>query len=352
MKKNYNLLHNKILIKPFIYKKESLGLESIKIICLLAIQILMLILTKSYNSLFLIISSVFASVISKIFVSKVFHQKQHFSVLVSIIQGILVGMLIPESFSPVTVFVCVFFSMLISKYLFGGFTFTWINPVLFSILILYFIGQYNFPDFLVTKDILMMKNPCLQLIENGSFPITTYDSSVTDFLNSKIFSLFKISIPEGYVSLFFDSHSVIPAFRFNFLTLISSIFIFGPDLAKSIAPFTFIIFYLIFVRIFSPLFTECVPFQGDMILSLLTSGTLFFAIFVINSYGIIPISIVGKFLYGLLAAILAFFIVGCGTSSIGMTFTFLICDIFSLFIQKWEENKNRRKIAKLVKNWS
>ena len=344
-----NSLNKRILIKPFIYKRESLGFESIKILILLLVQVFMLFVTKTYNSVILILVSVLASSLSDIFVAKVFNQKQHFSLYVALIQGILIGMLIPGTFSPVTVFFCVFLSMFICKYAFGGFSFTWINPVIFNVLVLWFVNSASFPQLLVTKDILMMRNPCLLLIENGTFPILPFDTQITDFINSQIFNIFKVSIPEGYVSLFLDSASIIPAFRFNFLTLISSIFIFSADLNKAIVPFSFLAVYLLLVRLVSPIVTECYPMQGDMILSLLTSGTLFFAVFVINSYGTHPISTYGKIAYGVILGLLAFLIVGCGTSSIGMIFTVLIADIFSLLIQWHEENLNRKKVSKLVK---
>ena len=44
-----NSLKQRILIKPFIYKRESLSVQSLKIIFLLMIQVLMLLFTKTYN---------------------------------------------------------------------------------------------------------------------------------------------------------------------------------------------------------------------------------------------------------------------------------------------------------------
>ena len=53
-----NSLKQRILIKPFIYKRESLSVQSLKIIFLLMIQVLMLLFTKTYNSFILVIVSV------------------------------------------------------------------------------------------------------------------------------------------------------------------------------------------------------------------------------------------------------------------------------------------------------
>ena len=336
------------LIRPFIYKTESIGVETLKMILLLAVQIFMLFFTKSFSALLVILFSVLGAVLAEIIVRKVFKQVEYNSLIISVLQGILTGMLIPETFPVVTVFFAVFFTMFIIKYLFGGFSQAWINPVVFVIAVLWFVGGNLFPDFLVTTDFLCSRNPSQLLIDSGVFPISGFDSSVTETLNNTVFDLFKVSIPEGYVSLFWDTHSVIPAFRFNFITLLSSIILFGTDLIKLIIPSTFLVVYLVLVRFLSPLFCNGIPYQGDMLLALLTSGTLFYATFVLQSHGTLPISVVGKVLYGVFAGIFAFVITGCGTSSTGMAFTVLFANIFSLLIQKWEDKTNKRKLQKLI----
>ena len=151
-----NSLKQRILIKPFIYKRESLSVQSLKIIFLLMIQVLMLLFTKTYNSFSLVLVSVAASLLSELFVSKCFLQKEHASALISVIQGILIAMMIPGTFNPVTVFFCVFLSMIVSKYIFGGFAYTWINPVAFSVIVLWFSAKSLFPEFLVTKDVFSL----------------------------------------------------------------------------------------------------------------------------------------------------------------------------------------------------
>ena len=46
---NLNTMKKNILIRPFIYKAESIGVESLKMILLLAVQIFMLFFTKSFS---------------------------------------------------------------------------------------------------------------------------------------------------------------------------------------------------------------------------------------------------------------------------------------------------------------
>ena len=61
---NLNTMKKNILIRPFIYKAESIGVESLKMILLLAVQIFMLFFTKSFSALLIIFSSTFASAVS------------------------------------------------------------------------------------------------------------------------------------------------------------------------------------------------------------------------------------------------------------------------------------------------
>ena len=104
-----------------------------------------------------------------------------------------------------------------------------------------------------------------------------------------------------------------------------------------IIPAAYLTTYSLFVVLFS-----LAPFtgkigQGDILLSMLTSGTLFTAFFLVDSYGTTPISRIGKAAYGILAGIFCFMICGCGTSSIGNMFTVLICNIISPIIQYLED---------------
>jgi electron transport complex protein RnfD len=110
-----------------------------------------------------------------------------------------------------------------------------------------------------------------------------------------------------------------------------------------IIPFIFILVYSVMVRLFAPFCYGGLFNTGDIILALLTSGTLFTATFMMQFPGTIPISISGKVLYAILAGILAFFICGVGTSPIGMSYTILICNVFNLILRHLEDIKLAEK---------
>lgn len=343
----------KAFIRPFTYIADSVSFEATKMIVLLSIQILLLFISKSYQSLIIMAAAVIASVGADFISRKIFTNKLNddYSLVINILQGMITGMLIPQTYSPLTVFCTTLFVMLIVKHFFGGFSYAWVNPAVFTVVVLWIVGARLFPGYKVNLDILSARNPSQLLIENGVFTQYPFDSEITDAINNSIFSIFKVSIPNGYVSLFWDNHSIIPAFRFNFITLLSSVIIFGSSQSRGIVPAIFIAVYLLLVRFVSPVFCNSVAFQGDVILALLTGGTLFFATFVFGWYGTTPVSRQGKIIYGILAGINAFLIAGPGTSPCGMVFAVLLTNIESIVIQQWENHQNRILLRKKLENY-
>lgn len=350
--KDFNFSNRKFLIRPYTYINSSLFNVTIRSIILLMIQVVMLVATKSYSSVFIVLTAVAASVMADAVWAKVTQTsvlKNH-SLLVSILQGLIAGLLIPQGYPLIPVFFVIFFTMIIVKYFFGGFAYSWANPAVFAVIVLWIIGTEFFPLFQVTFDTLAMRNPSLSLIEGGTIPLVSFDSSVTDFFNNTVFSLFKVSVPEGYVSFFWDNHSVIPAFRFNFITLVSSVFLFSENSVDLIIPSVFLCVYALLVRLVSPFFYSGLLFQGDILLALLTGGTFFCAFFILNAYAMIPITVWGKAIYAFLAAVTMFFVAGCGTSSSGMIFTVIISNVFSVMIQQFESYFDRKLLQKKLED--
>lgn len=342
------ILNNKVVTNPYYFKTPSVSSVTIRMLIMLVLQIILLGITGSKNAIFVIAATtsgaIFASVLNYLCV-----KKQIYSILVSAVQGMLIGMLLPETYPVITAFFISFFVMLISKYMFVNCITAWINIVAVAVIIAWFIGNRFFPNFLITSDLFNVKNPSFYMIQEGIFPVYSFDSMITTFLNNTIFSWLKVTLPEGYISILCDTHSIIPAFRFNLLTIFASIVLFSDDYYSGLIPGVFILVYAALIRFFFPLMVGGQINQGDVILALTSSGTLFIAMFVLSWFGTHPVTVVGKIVYGCLASLIAFLIVGCGTSPIGMVYTVLICNILNLLIRVIEEKKNEIKIFKLVK---
>jgi electron transport complex protein RnfD len=339
--------YTNVTLRPFNYIIPSVGNTNITILILLIPQIIMLLVTRSFDSLLVVMTALIGSLAAETLY--VLCLKSHKSFWIpACIQGIVIGLLLPSTYPPVAVFFITFFSLLLTKYAFGGYVNSWANPVAVTVAIAYFINSAAFPQYLVTTADLQSRNAALVLIQNGTVPVISTDSAITGFLNKTIFKLAGMAIPDGYVSLFWDCHSIIPAFRFNMVTLISSIILISLDMVEIIVPACFIVIYTLLVRFMGPVVVHGIPGQGDILLALLSSGTLFSTLYLLQWYGTTPLTIWGKVTYGCVAGIIAFLVIGCGTSSAGYVFTVLIMNILSPMIQVFESKQVKHKIEKTI----
>ena len=348
MKNNFSdskIIKNKVSLNPYVFKTPSISSVMIRVLVLLILQIVMLFITKSFNAIYVITATTVGALCAYA-LSYVFNRRQLYTGLVTLVQGILIGMFLPETYPVVTAFFVSFFVVILSRFIFEKCVTSWVNIVATAVIAAWFIGKRFFPGFLITADLLPLKNPSTIMINNGIFPVYGFDTYITSFLNNTIFSWLKVTLPEGYISLLCDTHSIIPAFRFNLLTLLASVVLYSDDPYSGIIPAIFIGTYAILVRVLSPVLAGGVINQGDVILALNTSGTLFTAFFLLCWFGTHPVTVSGKILYGIIAGVLAFVIVGCGTSPIGMIYTVVICNVLNLLIRVVEERRNEALLVK------
>lgn len=334
-----------ITLAPFIYLTPSLSTSAKIILASLFLHILSLALTKSFAALITTFSAALSVFICEIIFKKC-RKNYKADYIIALIQGLITGLLVPQDYPPVIVFVTVFFCFAGSKYIFENFAGSWINPSVLSLAMLYFLDSSFFPVFEISSNALQTRNAALNLIQSGSVKVFSFDYAVTDFLNKNIFSLFKIAIPNGYISMILDSSSFIPAFRFNLITILSLLFFISYSMTSFIIPTVFLTSYMLLVRFLLPFFVNGTPLQGDMILALFTSGTLFYAVYLIQWYGTSPLTAFGKVIYALIASVLAFITAGFGSSSAGMIFVILMLNLISPLIQQAENKKAFKCIKK------
>ncbi|WP_443737292.1 RnfABCDGE type electron transport complex subunit D [Treponema sp.] len=336
----------KITLHPFSYLDFSEKTNAIFLLTFLACQVFMLFITNSWTNLFVILAAVSATVLAEVFEKAYGKRKDSYSFINSIIQGILTGLFLPSTFPIYAVFFTVFFVFVCSRYFIGSFADCWINLPCLSVCICWILGTSLFPDWQLTHEIIFARNPSLELIQNGTFPMIALDTKITSFFNKTIFSLFGVSIPDGYISLFWDTGSLIPAFRFNFITLISSIVLISMDVVRAMIPGLFLLTYGILV--FAGPYFFGFGGHGDLLLAFCTSGLLFSSIFLLQFAGTTPMSLSGKAVYAFFAGILAYLIIGAGTSPAGAVFTVLFMNVLSLFIQHIEKIAEIKKVKKIL----
>lgn len=320
---------------PFVYVSPSMHTIFICSLVFLLPQIVMLFITHSMSALFVISACMAASVLSEfVLISK--GNCSSISVLVSVLQGIMIGFLLPQTYSVPQAFIITLSVLTLGKYVFGGFSSSWVNLIALTVAVAYLLNTVVFPDFVVTGTQLQEKNALMSLIRDGVVPMNPFDEKVSDFLNKKVFHFIGMEIPYGYVSLFWDSGSAIPAFRFNLLTLVSSLILFSAEMQDMVIPFVFAVIYGLLIHFAPVSYFISVKIYGDLFLAFLTSGVLFSTLFLLQWYGTVPSTYFGKFIYGVLAGVAAFVIIGYGASSIGYVFVVLLMNFISIFIQSFE----------------
>lgn len=255
-----------------------------------------------------------------------------------IVVGLITGFLLPSTLGPITALLVSFSGYFISRAVFGGTGSYWMNPAAVTVAMAYISQPGLFPDQLLTPESVRTIGDSFRALKLDNFTGIGVDQSFTGFLNMHIFAPFDIKLPEGYITLFWHSPSTIPAFRYNILTLVSSILLISMSIIDWIVPLCFLVSYAACVWFFSVLpFALAIP-QGDILFAFLTSGVLFTAFYVLPEYNTNPRTRGGKAASGLLAGLTAFAICGPGGSPAGAVFTVIAINAINPLIE-YIENK-------------
>lgn len=340
-----NLSINRVVRKthrPYSYVESSLKARVIAMLLMLFLQLVLLAIDKSFMALIIVLVATVSSVLSNFIANSVDAVLYKDDVkksailtqyLTSVAQGVIIGLLTPVTVNVFSVFIATLFVMLIAKWLFGGFAQSPSNVCALSIVIMYLISGASFSQGALTG-VYNLKT----LIESGSFTFLKNDESITNALNTLLFNRFGASLPAGYVSLLWDNHCAIAAFRYNLITLVSLAVLCISDGGKVAAVHFFLIIYAALSFIFGDFINSGKLFSGDVLFALNMNGVLFCATFVLCWYGALPLKKKSRFIVGILYAAIAFFITGCQFSAVGLPLAVVVVNFICMFLQ-YVENK-------------
>lgn len=336
---------------PFLYSGLSAVKINLLIMSLLLLQTGVLIFERDFLSAINIFLSAVSVSAAEIIFS--YHSDRKFKADLSApVCGLMMGFFMPAEMGFFSAFVLPFIAFYISKIIFGGAGANWVNPVMFAAAFFYICKTEVYPAFFSDIDLLKTNGGLFQLLHINGFTETKADMPVTSALNSFFLHSAGITLPDGYVSLFWNSTYPIPAFRYNLLTLLSSIILFAFKAADKAVSFVFIFSYALLVWVFGMVPVDGTFFSGDIMCALMTSGVLFTAFFAITEDASAPDTIWGKSLSGAVIGAFAFLICGAGASPAGLAFAVLLANKISPFIEKAEQkiqNKKRIKLWNLLK---
>lgn len=324
-----------LMTAPFVYTRLPVLGMNIAVLSLLGIQILILAITADFYALLNITAAVMSVLCVENLLRYLASSKFGLSIEM-IISGLLIGFFMPTGIGFVFVFILSAFSVFIVKTVFGGTGRNWLNPVAFAVCAAYISRPEAFPPLISDFSLLREKGSIFALMEaNGLLKLKT-DFTVTSALNSLLLHGVGVTLPEGYISLFLNSTSSIPAFRYNIVTLMSSIILFSIRVADYILPAFFLTTYAILVWTFGMVPVSNIYFTGDILSAVLTGGVLFAAFFVMTEPASSPKTKYGKAMSGFFTGLFAFFICAHGASPAGIFFAIILSNVISPLIEKLE----------------
>ncbi len=334
-------VESKLLSPPFVYTRPTVFTLHLFIIVLLSVQVLVLLLLGDIYAVLNILSSIIACFAVDLLVQKSFSYKFKFNIDV-LTTAMLIGFFMPSQIGFLFVFFLSAFSFFLTKIVFGGTGSNWINPVAVALCMAYISRPEVFSNVIYLEDI---KNAggIFPLLKNAGLLKLKSDFSITSALNALFLHSVGVTLPEGYISLFLNYGSPIPAFRYNLITLLSSIVLFSFKAVDYLIPTVFLVCYGLLIWIFGGLAISGTFFTGDILFALLTSGVLFAAIFVMTESSSTAKTKVGKMICGFLNALFAFFICRQGASPAGIAFVIILTNSFTPLIEKVEVEIQRRR---------
>jgi len=325
---------------PYIYTGLNARHTAILVLSLLSLQLIVMGLMHDFASIFLIISAGAAATLAAFLIS--YTQGKGSFDLHALVTGLLIGFFLPVNSGPVFSFLIAFMSYFFSWGVFGGKGSSWINPVMLAACIAavckpgYFVQPVGF-------DRIVSGGSVFAAMESSGLLRTSVDQYVTSMFNSTFLHGVDVTLPEGYIGLFLHYPSAIPAFRYNLLTLCSSIILLSAKTVHRTLPFTFLTVYGLLVYLFPSAAQVNVHGKGDILSALLTSGALFSAFFVLNDGGSNPRSWEGRCITGVLTGVFAFCIAGPGAVPAGIPFAVLFVDCINPVIDRLEVSFYKRK---------
>ena len=251
-------------------------------------HILAMVLQHDYRSLVSISVAIAGSVAAELSVSWN-RRNETLGDGTAILTGLLTGFLLPYTLGPFMVFFVSFSGSLVSRAVFGGTGAYWMNPAAVAVCLGYLSQGDLFPPYLVTPESVSAAGDAFGALKIDQFPRIPADTAITDFLNKSLLNRSGISLPEGYITLFWNSPSTIPAFRYNILTLVASIALLSLKIIDWIVPAVFLATYGACVYLFTPVSGAMrIHYQRDILLPVLTSGILFTAFICCLSFNRTP----------------------------------------------------------------
>lgn len=329
-------------VPPFLHTSRSCKAINLSLLLLLLPQIAVLFLYHEIYAVLNIFSSTTATLICQSIVY--YKEKTTFKIpLEALLQGLFIGFFMPINMGFGFVFICAFLGFSITRVIFGK-SGRWVHSTTIILLIAYI----SYPDLFTFTQATKTLSAEVTPLSNSPFPFISLDAYITSFLNSNILNNLGITLPQGYISLFWNTSSLIPACRYNLLTIIASIIFLSFKIYDYTISIVFIFVYSFFVYCFSNM-SEVSFLSGDILSSIMGGGIMFMVFFLLGEPHSFPKTPLFKIIAGIIMAFVSFIISKEHVSFITLSFVSIIINIISPYIEEFEKAfKTKKKVINII----
>jgi Na+-translocating ferredoxin:NAD+ oxidoreductase subunit D len=266
-------------------------------------------LTDSYSSLFIAMSTVFASVLTEFLILLKSGRERAIMDGSAVASALILTLLLPNRISAVNAAAGAVFAIAVIKHSFGGLGSNWLNPAAGGWLFIRFSWPVSFTSALEGSPLSVIG----ESVREGGYGIDAFLAAPSPFgdalrslLNRTIFSIPGVELPAGYLNLFTSRFPGIIADRGVFALLLGTIIMTASQVTRSWIPAVYLAVFGILVR-----FAGALPFgsgywNGDVIFALCSGGTLVAAFFLAADPATGAKSNIGIFFATLAAGCIAF----------------------------------------------
>ena len=233
-------------------------------------------MTDSYSSMLIALAAVFSAVLTEYLIINRGRGARTLLDGSAVASALILTLLLPNRISPIYAAAGAVFAIAVIKHSFGGLGSNWLNPAAGGWLFVRFSWPGQFKQAL--EGSLLSGSP---FGGAGNLFAATMppDNSLRSFLNSNIFSLTGVQLPGGYIDLFTSHFPGIIADRGVFALLLGTIIITAFRVNRSWIPLVYLLVFGFLVRMAGALPYGDVLWNGDVIFSICTGGTLVAAFF-------------------------------------------------------------------------
>ena len=303
-------------------------------------------LSDNWHSLYIALAAVAGAVGTELLFN---FRERYFSIKdgSAVCSALILCLFLPNMINPLFAFLGSIFAMVIIKHSFGGLGTNWVNPAAGAWLFIRASWPHAFNRSLEAGHLTQLAaslegglrdsqaSPLALLMING-WSSSPLDISISSFLNNTIFTYTGTALPQGYLALLSPSGPGIIADRGLLFFLLGIVFISATKCFRFWLPAGFLFIYLLLVRIFGALSFGGGFWEGDIIFTLLSGGTLAAAFILVSDPATGPKTTSGYAVYIILAALFTFLFRYPGLDPYGVVTAILLANTLVPLIQKIE----------------